>query len=331
MEILNLEDKDADEILDLFQKMEEFGDIKRFVIVLWGPEKVGKTHVALTASRLIPKNPTISSELREMLKDGRVILGEPVWLIDTEGKSPKLKDKFTGRDIRILPVWVPDENNPLKPDVEKSLKNLMYALIAMSKQPKGTLVIDSWTDPNSWARKLVQKKLVENEAEGWELGELIPLKPTDYEGRNDIMDFILYYLQNYIKNMHVILTVRGEPKWVTNSDGKRPHPGPLAKKCNKKTMFFADVEIKLLKNLYDDGTAERVGSLITSEFDDDDPISKDWVNPNIPKIIDDLKDFAIKKRKMTEKKKPKKKKAKKKKTTKRKSKKKSKRPVKRGG
>jgi len=295
---LDLDGKDAAEILSLFKTLDTFSDIKRFFILLWADEKQGKTHVIYTSSELVPENPKISPELREMLQQGKIVSGSPTWIIDTEGKAKKLARKFAGRDVRILDVWVPDANNPTRCDVKKSLKNVILAVVAMSVQPCGTLAIDSWSDIDRWCRKMIQYDLAEGGAEGSELGELIRLQPTDWEVRGDVETFLLYYIQNCIPNMHVILTSRADFEWavVPGKNGKDhlKRTGNMKKKMYKDTGYFADCEIRLMKDDDEDGNVTRIGKLITSEYDEEEPISLEWENPTFPKIVDSLKDLALK-------------------------------------
>lgn len=321
---IDLEIDDVNQILDHFVDIQDYTDVIRFVLVVWASEKEGKSHLIGTASELVKENPNISEDLREMLRDGRMKSGSPLWVIDTEGKFGKLKIKFERRDIKILPIWTPSKSDPAKCDVAASLKKLILILRAMSTQPCGTLAIDSWTDPNNWARKLIQENLVEGKSSGWELGELIGMRPSDYEVRNDIMSFIMYYIQNCIPNMHVILTARADFEWALNEKGKLSRTSKLKKKLFKETMYFADLEVNLQKIQLEDGSYERVGRLVTTEFDAEDPVDIEIVNMTYPKLIDEIKFLAIKRRQVTQTKKVKKTGKKKKKTTKKKANKKAK-------
>jgi hypothetical protein len=298
MPILDLSGKDASEILANFKKLDEMADIRRIVCTVWGNEKEGKTHFGFTSSELVPENPYISEELRQMLKDGAIISGSPLFVICTEGKAKKMKKKFAGRDIRILEVWSCEKDKPAKLDVKKSLKNLILAIVAMSEQTRGTLLIDSWTDVNKWARKYIQTELVDSGADDSKLGELIPLQASDYEVRGDIVSFLLYYIQNYIPNMHVIMTVRAKNKWkvVERKGGKSSlqKTGEVEKSMYADTAYFSDIEVRVEKIEDDDGNVSRIGTLLTSEYDAEEPVKLDWDNPTFPKVVDSIKDLAFK-------------------------------------
>jgi len=310
-DLIDLSGKDADEILSLFTSLDELADTKRIVVVVWSPEKKGKTHFAMTSSELVPENPTISPELQEMLADGRLVVGTPVFFFDTEGKARKLKYKFAGRDVRILVVRVPDKEHPGKADCFQSMKNLLLGLVAMSRQPCGTVVIDSWSDANRWMRRIIQQK--EAEKLGTEVGifDLTETDWKDYEIRGDVLDFIMFYIQNNIPNMHVILTSRAKKQYKTEWDEKKGKQalhatGKVVKKMWDDTMYYADCEVMLDRTEMSDGKPERTGELITTEYDDEDPITAEWINPTFPKLVDTIKDFIWKRKVVAPYKKPKK-------------------------
>lgn len=299
---IKIDASDADELFDEFKKLDEFTDPKRFVVYVWGAEKEGKSHFVATAAELVAENPNLSEKLREYIRDGTILPGAPLWVIDTEGKFKKFVVKFRKRDIHVLEVWTPKRDGS-GIDAEKTIVKIKKALMYISGRSEGgTIAIDSWTDPNAWMRKYIQKELVKRKAEGHELGDLIPLKPSDYEVRNDEMSYIMYWIQNYCPNHHVILSVRGENKWEKNPNGKGlVKTGNLQKKMYKQTGFFADMEVFLEKIPLEDGGWVRTGRLQSTEFDEDDPVNLEWDNPTFPKLIDDIKDLAIKKRKVIKK------------------------------
>lgn len=247
-----------------------------FKMIVQAKEKVGKTFFGMSASSFMPENTGLSSMTRWLIQNNVIPKGQPVFILDTERKAKKLRflPAFRNKDIRIIELWQADPNHMYQVDPVAVMKKLYYSLLYIIKNfQHGTIVIDSATDITQMVRKYIQYELVGRSAEGHELGELIPLKFTDWQVRDDIWGWMLPFLQGFPQ--HVILTAREKEDVEFEPDPDRPgkmkakKTGNFSARIHKDIPYNVDMQVKLDFRYNElNQRIGRVGRFISTQWDD---------------------------------------------------------------
>jgi hypothetical protein len=273
-------------------------------------EKVGKTFFGMSASSLMPENTALSAMTHWLLTKEILPKGQPVFVLDTERKAKKLRfhSAFRNKDIRIIELWQADVNHMYQVDPVAVMKKLYYTLLYIVQNFKsGTILIDSATDITNIVRKYIQYELVGRSAEGHELGELIPLKFTDWQVRDDIWGWMLPFLQGFPQ--HVIFTAREKEDVEFEPDPERPgkmkarRTGNWSARIHKDLPYNVDMHIQL-NYRYNEQNEKigRVGRFVSTQFDDgvltpaqqaENPArvpmyKKEIIDPTFCRVVDEI-------------------------------------------
>lgn len=287
---------ELDKLMDEAVSLDRMTTLRKgFFVEFHGRQKTGKTLNALSASSLKRQNPNLSPDLKLLLDNDIIPEGAPVFVLDTELKAAKLKFKFKSqaKDIVIFPLFYTDPLHPMHIDPVKSLKEMAKIITAIhQKYDHGTLVIDSITDVTNWVRKYIQYELVRKKAAGHELGELIPLQPSDWQVRDDIWEYILKTLQQM--KMHIIITSREKEDWSFEKDDetgkyKAQQTNNWSPRRFKDIPYYIDAEIALRFQYDTTGNIiGRVGTIASNQYDDESLNNLMIVNPTFVKLVEKL-------------------------------------------
>lgn len=247
-----------------------------FKMLVQAKEKVGKTYFGMSASSFMAENSKLSAQTRWLIQQGILPKGQPVFILDTERKAKKLRfnEAFRNKDIRIIELWQADTNHLYQVDPVAVLKKLYHSLLYIIKNFKtGTIVLDSATDITNLVRKYIQYELVGRSAEGHELGELIPLKFTDWQVRDDMWGWLMPFLQGFPQ--HVILTAREKEDVEFEPDPDRPgkmkarKTGNFSARIHKDIPYNVDMQVKIdFRYNEQNQKAGRIGRFVSTQWDD---------------------------------------------------------------
>jgi len=220
------------------------------VIIVSGDPKVGKTHCVMSAC------------LYKGYK-GKIFnlpAGEPMYYIDTEHNAKaEYKRHFKGKQVYIKEIHFEDEFT-LETDSGASFETVKELSYALSKKPRGILVIDSFSDFCDWVE---EDKVEKKKAEG-------TFSPYDYGDRNRIVKKFLRKMKHL--GFIVIYTTQLKPKYEKTGKGVWDFlvNDELEEKqvvATRGTEYWGDVLVRLDK-VVKEGEIQRKAIIIGSRFED---------------------------------------------------------------
>lgn len=266
-----------------------------------GRPKIGKSLTYFKAINLIEDGKGQTKETKYLLDEQYISPVERGWIFDFDVRAHKHYTNISSKRLKYHPFFIPDSKRLAQFDPIKMLSLFWKMLIAIyDRYDSGIIIIDTATKFADVVRKYIQYLLFLKGGKSLKYGrmeEVIQLMPSDYQVRNDIMNF-LYGFMN-ISSLHFGFTTELVEKWDVvkdpTGDSRLQPTGEWIPKRHSGLPYAVDLSCKYELARKKDSTVYRRMEKETLTWDEKIPVEMAWSAPSYTKIINTISQYSHKK------------------------------------